>query len=135
MLQPQGLLAFTVEAHSGDGIVLGRSLRYAHSADYLRTTLQGCEADGLRNDVSLHAHRGWRTQYLGWSSSPANPEVEKNIQPIKKPGVLRRVFVLDRSVARSVLRNDRRIEVIVQAGAEDVFLHAGREGVIDATEQ
>jgi predicted TPR repeat methyltransferase len=40
VLQPQGLLAFTVEAHSGDGIVLGRSLRYAHSATYLRTTLE-----------------------------------------------------------------------------------------------
>ncbi|WP_424629110.1 methyltransferase domain-containing protein [Bradyrhizobium sp. SYSU BS000235] len=40
VLQPQGLLAFTVEAHSGEGIVLGRSLRYAHSADYLRATLE-----------------------------------------------------------------------------------------------
>jgi predicted TPR repeat methyltransferase len=40
VLQPQGLLAFTVEAYSGEGIVLGRSLRYAHSEDYLRTTLQ-----------------------------------------------------------------------------------------------
>ncbi len=40
VLQPQGMLAFTVEAHSGEGIVLGRSLRYAHSEDYLRTTLQ-----------------------------------------------------------------------------------------------
>jgi predicted TPR repeat methyltransferase len=41
VLQPQGMLAFTVEAHSGDGIVLGRSLRYAHSADYLHATLEG----------------------------------------------------------------------------------------------
>lgn len=41
VLQPQGLLAFTVEAHAGEGIILGRSLRYAHSADYLRTTLEG----------------------------------------------------------------------------------------------
>jgi len=40
VLQPLGLLAFTVEAHSGDGIVLGRSLRYAHSAVYLRKTLE-----------------------------------------------------------------------------------------------
>jgi predicted TPR repeat methyltransferase len=39
VLQPQGMLAFTVEAHSGDGIVLGRSLRYAHSEAYLHTML------------------------------------------------------------------------------------------------
>lgn len=41
VLQPQGMLAFTVEAHPGEGFVLGRSLRYAHSADYLRATLGG----------------------------------------------------------------------------------------------
>lgn len=45
VLIPQGLLAFTVEAHSGEGVVLGRGLRYAHAADYL----QGAIADaGLR---------------------------------------------------------------------------------------
>jgi len=41
VLQPQGLLAFTVESHAGDGFILGRTLRYAHSADYLRATLEG----------------------------------------------------------------------------------------------
>ncbi|MEH2511773.1 putative TPR repeat methyltransferase [Nitrobacteraceae bacterium AZCC 1564] len=40
VLQPQGMLAFTVEAYSGDGFILGRSLRYAHSAGYLRKTLE-----------------------------------------------------------------------------------------------
>ena len=36
VLRPQGLLAFTVEAHHGDGVILGPSLRFKHSADYLR---------------------------------------------------------------------------------------------------
>ncbi|UWU84148.1 methyltransferase domain-containing protein [Bradyrhizobium yuanmingense] len=31
-----GVLAFTVETHAGDGIVLGDGLRYAHSAEYVR---------------------------------------------------------------------------------------------------
>ncbi len=39
VLKPLGLLAFTVETHPGDGIVLGPSLRYAHSAEYLRSVI------------------------------------------------------------------------------------------------
>jgi predicted TPR repeat methyltransferase len=31
-----GVLAFTLESHDGDGIVLGEGLRYAHSAEYVR---------------------------------------------------------------------------------------------------
>lgn len=31
-----GVLAFTVETHAGDGIILGEGLRYAHSAEYVR---------------------------------------------------------------------------------------------------
>lgn len=31
-----GLIALTLETHSGDGVVLGRGLRYAHSARHLR---------------------------------------------------------------------------------------------------
>jgi predicted TPR repeat methyltransferase len=32
VLAPGGLLAFTAETHSGEGVVLGQGLRYAHSA-------------------------------------------------------------------------------------------------------
>ena len=39
MLEPGGLLAFTVETHNGEGVILGAGLRYAHSADYLRAAL------------------------------------------------------------------------------------------------
>jgi predicted TPR repeat methyltransferase len=44
VLVRDGLLAFTVEAHGGDGVILGEGLRYAHSAAYLRASI---EAAGL----------------------------------------------------------------------------------------
>jgi predicted TPR repeat methyltransferase len=36
VLGPGGLLAFTVQAHSGEGVVLGPDARYAHGEHYLR---------------------------------------------------------------------------------------------------
>ena len=39
VLVPDGLLAFTVETHGGDGVILGGRLRYAHSAGYVRASL------------------------------------------------------------------------------------------------
>jgi predicted TPR repeat methyltransferase len=44
VLAPGGLLAFTAETHSGDGIVLGGGLRYAHSAATIRASV---DAAGL----------------------------------------------------------------------------------------
>jgi predicted TPR repeat methyltransferase len=44
VLVPGGLLAFTVETHGGDDVVLGAGLRYAHSAGYVRGSI---EAAGL----------------------------------------------------------------------------------------
>jgi predicted TPR repeat methyltransferase len=44
VLAPGGLFAFTVETHGGDGIILGAGLRYAHSAGYIRSSI---EAAGL----------------------------------------------------------------------------------------
>jgi predicted TPR repeat methyltransferase len=34
-----GLLAFTVETHGGDGVILGEGLRYAHGARYVRAAI------------------------------------------------------------------------------------------------
>ncbi|WP_029582449.1 class I SAM-dependent methyltransferase [Bradyrhizobium sp. URHD0069] len=34
-----GLLAFTVETHGGDAVILGEGLRYAHSAGYMRSSI------------------------------------------------------------------------------------------------
>jgi predicted TPR repeat methyltransferase len=39
-----GVLAFTVETHNGDGIIVGEGLRYAHGAGYVRA---GVAAAGL----------------------------------------------------------------------------------------
>jgi len=40
VLAPGGLLAFTAETHASDGVVLGEGLRYAHSAGYLRNSVE-----------------------------------------------------------------------------------------------
>jgi len=45
VLVPGGLLAFTVETHDGDGVIIGGGLRYAHAASYVRETI---EAAGLK---------------------------------------------------------------------------------------
>jgi predicted TPR repeat methyltransferase len=37
-----GLLAFTVETHDGDGVILGEGLRYAHGAVYVRASIEAC---------------------------------------------------------------------------------------------
>jgi predicted TPR repeat methyltransferase len=39
ILALDGLLAFTVETHSGDGVKLLPTLRYAHGEDYVRSVL------------------------------------------------------------------------------------------------
>jgi predicted TPR repeat methyltransferase len=39
-----GLLAFTLERHDGDGFIMGGGRRYAHSASYVRASI---EAAGL----------------------------------------------------------------------------------------
>ena len=39
VLVPGGLLAFTVETHGGDGVILGEGLRYAHGAAYVRASI------------------------------------------------------------------------------------------------
>jgi predicted TPR repeat methyltransferase len=44
VLAAGGLLAFTLETHGGDGVILGKGLRYAHGAGYLRASI---EAAGL----------------------------------------------------------------------------------------
>ena len=44
VLAPGGLLAFTVETHGGDGVIIGAGLRYAHGAGHVRETI---DAAGL----------------------------------------------------------------------------------------
>jgi predicted TPR repeat methyltransferase len=39
ILDPRGLIVFTVETHDGDGVILRETLRFAHSADHVRDAL------------------------------------------------------------------------------------------------
>jgi predicted TPR repeat methyltransferase len=39
VLEPQGFIAFTVETHADDGVVLGEKLRYAHGEAHVRSAL------------------------------------------------------------------------------------------------
>jgi predicted TPR repeat methyltransferase len=45
ILDPHGLIAFTVETHDGDGVILRETLRFAHSADHVDDALR---AAGLK---------------------------------------------------------------------------------------
>jgi predicted TPR repeat methyltransferase len=54
VLVPGGLLAFTVETHDGDDVVIGAGLRYAHSAGYIRSSIEAvgltlCRLENLSN--------------------------------------------------------------------------------------
>ena len=39
-LRPSGILAFTVQSHDGEGVVLGPDARYAHADRYVRETIE-----------------------------------------------------------------------------------------------
>ncbi len=39
VLRPGGLLAFTVETHTAENVILGNALRYAHGESYIRSAL------------------------------------------------------------------------------------------------
>ena len=51
VLAAGGLLAFTVETHDGDGVILGGGLRYAHGAPYVRAVIAGAGLALSRLDV------------------------------------------------------------------------------------
>jgi predicted TPR repeat methyltransferase len=52
-----GIFAFTTETHGGEGVILGEGLRYAHSADHVRASV---EAAGL--NLSLLEDRSARNE-------------------------------------------------------------------------
>jgi predicted TPR repeat methyltransferase len=60
VLVPGGVLAFTVETHGGEGVRLGAGLRYAHSAAYVRASVEAaglklahCEDASVRNEANV----------------------------------------------------------------------------------
>jgi predicted TPR repeat methyltransferase len=57
VLAPGGLLAFTTETHGGEGVVLGKGLRYAHAAAYVRASVESADLT-----LSLLEDRSARTE-------------------------------------------------------------------------
>jgi predicted TPR repeat methyltransferase len=62
VLTAGGLLAFTVETHSGEGVMIGEGLRYAHGAAYVRAQVAGaglklaqCEDLSARHEDNVPA--------------------------------------------------------------------------------
>ena len=58
-LAPGGLLAFTVETHAGDDVILGEKLRYQHGAAHVRAAISGA---GL---TLLALNDAWARQEAG----------------------------------------------------------------------
>jgi predicted TPR repeat methyltransferase len=53
VLTAGGLVAFTVETHDGEGVILGQGLRYAHAASYVRSRIKAAGlALSLLEDLS-----------------------------------------------------------------------------------
>jgi predicted TPR repeat methyltransferase len=65
-----GLLAFTVETHGGEGVILGEGLRYAHSAGYVRASVEACGLALSRCEDGRPAMRTMRRCPVWWWSPP-----------------------------------------------------------------
>lgn len=59
-LEPQGLIAFTVETHDGEGVVLGAGLRYGHARAHLETLLAAAPFRVLVLEPASSRHEGGR---------------------------------------------------------------------------
>jgi len=59
VLAPGGLLAFTVETHSGDGVKLLATLRYAYGESYLRSVIAGAGLTLLElSEAAIRTEKG-----------------------------------------------------------------------------
>jgi predicted TPR repeat methyltransferase len=58
VLRSGGLLAFTAETHGGEGVVLGKGLRYAHGAIHVRNSTAAAGLELLRLDDSSARNEG-----------------------------------------------------------------------------
>src|SRR4029077_19564269 len=59
VLPPDGLFAFTVETHPGEGVKLQPTLRYAHGAAYIRAALADAGLTALRlSETSVRSEKG-----------------------------------------------------------------------------
>jgi predicted TPR repeat methyltransferase len=66
VLVPGGLLAFTLETHDGEGFIMGEGRRYAHSAPYVRASIEAAGLVLLQLDQqAVRTERGVPVPSLG----------------------------------------------------------------------
>src|SRR3954471_7886324 len=66
VLAPGGLLAFTLERHDGEGFIMGEGRRYAHSACYVRASLEAAGLVALQLEQQpIRTERGVPVPSLG----------------------------------------------------------------------
>ena len=58
VLASGGLLAVTLERHDGDGFIMGQGRRYAHSASYVRASIEAVGLVVLRLEQHSTRHDG-----------------------------------------------------------------------------
>jgi predicted TPR repeat methyltransferase len=59
VLAPGGFLAFTIEAHAGDAVVMQPTLRYAHGQAHVRAAIADAGLEVLRlSDASTRTEKG-----------------------------------------------------------------------------
>jgi predicted TPR repeat methyltransferase len=59
VLRPDGLFAFTVQTHGGEGVILGEDARYAHAERYLREVAEQAGLGvALLEEASIRQDRG-----------------------------------------------------------------------------
>ena len=79
VLSPEGLFAFTVETHSGDGVKLLPTLRYAHGEPYIRRVL--AEAGLTPTSIAKAAVRSERAVPVDSLVVTASPR-PRHIRPL-----------------------------------------------------
>ncbi len=82
VLASDGMLAFTVETHEGEGVVLRDTLRFAHSAAHVRAALSGANLALLSLDpVSTRTEKGVPVPGLVAAAAPAASSLRANAKP------------------------------------------------------
>jgi predicted TPR repeat methyltransferase len=81
ILAPGGILAFTVETHAGEGVTLLPTLRYAHSAAYIRRALAGASLAAVSlSKAAVRSEKGLPVDSLVVIASTAPPAVPTSSQ-------------------------------------------------------
>jgi predicted TPR repeat methyltransferase len=82
VLAPGGFLAFTVETHAGDGVVMQPTLRYAHAQAHVRTAIADAGLELLRlSHASTRTEKGAAVAGLVVVASKPVPSAAATAEP------------------------------------------------------